>query len=70
MDDFNSLPKSSLDKLETLVEELNKKYLNMVQLFQEEEKKNNELTQDHEELKLILEHEITEHAKVIQNAKN
>ena len=36
MDDFNSLPKSSLDKLETLVEELNKKYLNMVKLFQAE----------------------------------
>jgi hypothetical protein len=62
MDDFNSLPKSSLDKLETLVEELNKKYLNMVQLFQAEEKKNNELTQEHEELKMVLENEIAEHA--------
>ena len=65
MDDFNSLPKSSLDKLETLVEELNKKYLNMVQLFQAEEKKNNELTQEHEELKMVLENEISEHAQVI-----
>jgi len=66
MDDFNSLPKTSLDKLETLVEELNKKYLNMVQLFQAEEKKNNELTQEHDELKMVLENEIAEHAQVIQ----
>jgi len=43
IEDFNQLPKSSLDKLETLVEELNKKYLNMVALFQAEEKKNKEL---------------------------
>ena len=66
MDDFNSLPKTSLDKLETLVEELNKKYLNMVQLFQAEENKNNELTQEHDELKMVLENEIAEHTQVIQ----
>jgi hypothetical protein len=33
IEDFNSLPKKSLDMLENLVEELNTKYLNMVALF-------------------------------------